>query len=86
MKILGEKTLLILSVPNILKQLFEAKNDKLLFPHFFVVPQKDFIFFRLQKTSVKIKNLLFILLIPDWGNKVKIVPLCHFSFLNNRDT
>ena len=43
MKIQGEKTLLILSVPSILKQLIEIlKNDKFLFSHFFAVPQKGY--------------------------------------------
>ena len=32
------------------------KNEKFLFSHFFLVPQKDFNFFRLQKRSVKIKK------------------------------
>ena len=80
------KTLLTLPVPSILKYLFKVKNDNFLFSHFFVVPQNDFIILRLQKRSVNIKNLSFPPLIPDWYNKVKIVLLCHFSFLNSTDT
>ena len=71
------------SYPKHPKLVIWKKNDKFLFSHFFAVPQKGFVFLRLQRGSVKINNLSFFLLISDWDNKVKVISLFHFSFLNN---
>ena len=62
MKILGEKTLLTLPVPSILKQLFEIKNDKFLFSHFFVLcgtSRRDHLFEAPEKKCENKKYFIF---------------------------
>ena len=66
-KILGEKTLLILPVPSIIKWLTEIKNDKILFSHFFVVVQEGLVFWSTEKKCEK--NYVVFSTYSGMGNK-----------------